>query len=234
VVAVDHYTDIPLDVRARLRARMASYRYDDVAEIRRDSVQGRHRYAPDLRHMHFGQGRVCAEVTRDSWTDDMVERGLVYCESGHCLIVPTVCNNVSRITRVETPGDAGGAGVGAGPLDGGGAPVSGPSFSEIAAGEPELPGNGLARAGTAASPDNAAMADAPASPPGVEWGQPTDRPGWGDPGYVFGEGSPGMVLRPGIPGPTPPIPEPGTTGMGLAGLAALMVWLGRRRRSAEA
>jgi hypothetical protein len=38
-------------------------------------------------------------VTRARWTDRMHERGLVYCEQGHCILVPTVCRNVSRIDR---------------------------------------------------------------------------------------------------------------------------------------
>jgi hypothetical protein len=29
--------------------------------------------------------------------------GLVYCEQEHCLIVPTVCRNVSRVTRTGVP-----------------------------------------------------------------------------------------------------------------------------------
>jgi hypothetical protein len=102
VAAVDRYADIPAPVRARLKARMADYRYDEVATIRRDSIVGRHVYT-DMREMHFGQGQVCRTVTRDKWADGAEERGLVYCESGHCLIVPTVCRNVSRVTRAPAP-----------------------------------------------------------------------------------------------------------------------------------
>ena len=41
--------------------------------------------------MHFGQGQVRRTVTRAKCGNDMVERGLVYCENSHCILVPTVC-----------------------------------------------------------------------------------------------------------------------------------------------
>ena len=99
VAAVDHYPDIPLEVRKKLKERMAKRAYDEIATIQRDAIVGKASYEPTIRDMHFGAGQVCNTVTRTRWTDKMQERGLVYCESGHCLIVPTVCRNVSRITR---------------------------------------------------------------------------------------------------------------------------------------
>jgi MYXO-CTERM domain-containing protein len=103
VTAVDRYSDIPESVRAALKKRMAVRHYDDIAVIRRDTVVGQHLYSPELRDMHFGQGQVCRTVTRAQWTPTAEERGLVYCESGHCIIVPTVCRNVSRVTRLSPP-----------------------------------------------------------------------------------------------------------------------------------
>lgn len=100
VAAVDRYTDIPAPVRARLKARMEARQFDEIATIRRDSVTGKRRYGAEIRDMHFGQGTVCRTVTRTKWADDTVERGLVYCESGHCILVPTVCRNVSRIKQL--------------------------------------------------------------------------------------------------------------------------------------
>ena len=100
VAAVDHYADIPPDVRGRLKQRMATRQYDDIATIARDSIGGRAQYAPELRDMHFAEGGICATVTRDRWPADARERGLVYCDSGHCLIVPTVCRNVARVKTV--------------------------------------------------------------------------------------------------------------------------------------
>ena len=100
VESVDRYTDIPADVRAVLKQRMATRQYDDLVTIRRDAIAGRDTYAPEIRDMHFGAGRVCRSVTRTRWAADHVERGLVYCASGHCLLVPTVCRNLSRIARL--------------------------------------------------------------------------------------------------------------------------------------
>lgn len=125
VAAVDRYQDIPEAARAALKARMAARRYDEIATITRDGIEGLHRYT-DLRDMHFGGGTVCRSVSRERWPAAAVERGLVYCEADHCLIVPTVCRNVSRISRaagssvsppdmplrevVEVPGGTGGLG----------------------------------------------------------------------------------------------------------------------------
>lgn len=99
VAAVDRYQDIPLTVRTRLKARMAERQYDEFVDIERDAIVGQTRYEPGIRDMHFGDGRVCGTVTRAKWTSNMLERGLVYCEGEHCILVPTVCRNVSRIRR---------------------------------------------------------------------------------------------------------------------------------------
>ena len=40
-------------------------------------------------------------MTRAAWAPQTQERGLVYREAGQCILVPTVCRNVSRITRAE-------------------------------------------------------------------------------------------------------------------------------------
>ena len=109
VEAVERYTNIPLEARDRLKKRMAARQYDEIVTIRRDSITGHHRYSADIRDMHFGNGRVCRTVTRAAWAPTAVERGLVYCEGEHCIVVPTVCRNVSRITRLppQTAGPGG-------------------------------------------------------------------------------------------------------------------------------
>ncbi len=117
VAAVDHYPDIPADVRQRLKQRMAERRYDDIVTIRRDSIVGRDEYDPGIRDMHFGERSVCAQTTRAGWSAEMRERGLVYCEAGHCILVPTVCRNVSRIDRLP-PKRVAEPAVPAGPGDG--------------------------------------------------------------------------------------------------------------------
>jgi hypothetical protein len=120
VAAVDRYQDIPAPVRARLKARMASRSYDEIVDIRRDAIVGKARYRPEIRDMHFGSGQVCGTVNRVQWHNDAQERGLVYCEAGHCILVPTVCRNVSRITRESPAVASAGAGGGAVPAGGGG------------------------------------------------------------------------------------------------------------------
>ena len=99
VTAVDRYSDIPTAVRVRLKQRMQARQYDDFVDIRRDSISGRAAYEPTIRDMHFGLDRVCGQVTRERWRAQMHERGVVYCEQEHCILVPTVCRNVSRINR---------------------------------------------------------------------------------------------------------------------------------------
>lgn len=97
--AVYRYKEIPRSIADRLSARMAKQQYDDVAEITRDQIKGEAEYT-DLRRMHFGKRSVCAgAVSRNKW-GARVERGLIYCEETHCIIVPTICNNVALVTKV--------------------------------------------------------------------------------------------------------------------------------------
>ncbi len=119
VAAVDRYTDIPTAVRVRLKQRMQARQYDDFVDIRRDSISGRAAYEPTIRDMHFGLDRVCRQVTRERWSAQMHERGVVYCEQEHCLLVPTVCRNVSRINRLPAmvAGEPAGSTPPSGPRD---------------------------------------------------------------------------------------------------------------------
>lgn len=98
--AVDAYRDIPAATRARLKARMAARQFDEVVKITPTEIIGRAIYASQIRDMHWAGG-VCRGVAdRSRWPAGSTERGLVYCEDGHCILVPTVCRNVSRITRL--------------------------------------------------------------------------------------------------------------------------------------
>lgn len=92
------YADIPKPVQDKLYARMARQDYDDIVEITAGVVKGAYFYE-GLRQMHFGNNRRCEQVDRSKW-DGRLERGLVYCEGTYCLLVPTVCRNVSRVDRV--------------------------------------------------------------------------------------------------------------------------------------
>ena len=91
--------DLSEAARRQLGALMATHRYTDVATITRDDIAGTHAYA-DLREMHSGRGQVChGEVDRSAWSATHRERGLVYCVAEACVIVPTICNNVSLVSR---------------------------------------------------------------------------------------------------------------------------------------
>ena len=102
--------DVPEDTRAKLRALMAAHHYTDVATITRDDIVGARGYT-DLREMHSGRGQVChGSVDRTAWSPARHERGLVYCADDACVIVPTICNNVSLVSRKpdrEAPLDEG-------------------------------------------------------------------------------------------------------------------------------
>ncbi|SEL28642.1 PEP-CTERM protein-sorting domain-containing protein [Roseateles sp. YR242] len=210
VAAVDRYKDIPAATRAKLKARMQERRYDEIVDIRRDAIVGRYDYDAAIRDMHFGTGQVCQTVSRAKWKDTTLERGLVYCEDGQCLLVPTVCRNVSRITR--------------GPLKGAGAPVASTEedntplmFDPPAAGAPNVEGGGAGNGDTGSFARASAL-----STPSVE-----SLPVAG--GYLTPPSAgPGLIVLPPntspteIPSPPPAVPEPQTWALFALGLVALL------------
>ena len=235
--AVEAYQDIPAPVRARLRARMASRAYDEVVAIRRDSIDGRRAYRSDIRDMHFGGGQRCNTVDRSGWTAQAEERGLVYCEAGHCILVPTVCRNVSRI-RLAAGGVSGVAGAAPAEAAAGGAAL--PALDAVAASDPgsavalstpsdqaALPLSQVAGPGAALAIDSgtetagASFAGSSAAPaPALAAGGP-DR-------WPPGDGPfPGLPRLPLQVVPTSPVPEPATPLLLAGGLVWLAAW--RRR-----
>jgi len=103
VAAVDSYKDIPEQTKARLKKRIEVRDYDDFATITQSGISGKYPYSPTISGMHFGgKGKVCGQVSTLTWTPTQVERGFVYCEDGFCLLIPTVCRNVSRIERLPS------------------------------------------------------------------------------------------------------------------------------------
>lgn len=234
VPAIDRYLDIPTPVRMRLKQRMAARRYDELVEIRRDAIRGRHDYRPEIRDMHFGVDRVCREVTRSAWTDTMRERGLVYCDSGHCILVPTVCRNVSRIERLgpaqvaaepaEAPAAVSSQGLAGDP------PVEGaPTFADgvvaaldppVESGDPWMPDEAIDVLSPPESPD----------PGAAPWG-PATPPIFGGPGFG---GSSGGGGNGGVLPPVSPVPEPATWANLLAGLVLWGALGARRQRRAGA
>ena len=96
--AIESYK-LPKPVELLLKEKMKSQKYDDLAEIRSTGITGQFVDYTDLREMHSGKGIKCKTVSIN-WTPDQVERALIYCEGEYCIAVPTVCRNVSLITRV--------------------------------------------------------------------------------------------------------------------------------------
>ena len=248
IAAVDRYQDIPEAARAALKARMAARRYDEIATITRDGIAGAYRYE-NLRDMHFGSGTVCRTVTRERWQPKVQERGLVYCEQEHCIIVPTVCRNVSRITRV--PAQKGAAADSVGP------PEALPGERMQVAGIPPAPTGELQfespAAGNQRSFALAATEPASALPSGSDSGLGGGSGGGSDSGtvpfaglgsvlpgsgagpFVPLPGPSGLPGVPGVPGIGPAtvtaVPEPSAILMAVAALGVL--WgVSRRRRSA--
>jgi hypothetical protein len=250
VAAVDRYRDIPADVRARLKARMAKREYDDLVSIRRDSIGGRggYDYGSTISEMHFGTNQLCHAVTRAAWSPTMEERGLVYCESGHCILVPTVCRNVSRVTRKAAANEVAGASFAeeASPAFALAEPPPIDWFGPTGAGDPAMAGQpqidwfGPTGAGGSGGPTTAALPteDAYGGPPvfadgggfiGTNAG-PARRPTFTPTSEVPADSTP-----PDVPSVTV-VPEPQTWTLMVGGLAALLFTARRRglRRPAAA
>jgi len=235
VAAVDRYQDIPAPLRAKLKARMLKRDYDEIVSIQRDQIKGRAQYGSTISEMHFGANNVCKTVSRTKWTQKYEERGLVYCEENQCILVPTVCRNVSRIQRLtpraSAPAAATNVASAAQEIDdpqgqlemdppaagalGGGAPGSErSSFAQLASGPNSgLDGSGSATPGGITSGNPPAPAGPPVGPSG---------------GGVFVPPLPPSVV---VTTPeVPAIPEPSTWAMFGAGLLALVFVAARRRR----
>jgi PEP-CTERM motif len=243
VAAVDRYPDIPVATRAKLQARMAARRYDEIVDIHRDRIVGRHAYGAEIRDMHFGNGQVCRSVSRGKWTAQTLERGLVYCEDGQCILVPTVCRNVSRITRTATM-----PGVGGSPSQARDEETSALAFDPPGAGAPMTEGGGagtgegVSFAQVAALPTPVASAESLIRSPSLG-GAGTTVPGLISLPQVTSSGNGATPTTPDLPTvPTvpdlpaqpvfpavPAVPEPQTWALFVLGLAALAVSACRRR-----
>lgn len=210
VAAVDHYGDIPPAIRDRLKQRVSEHRYDDVVSITRDAIRGQHAYDPEITGMHFGEKRVCQQVSRKRWTPQRKLTGLVYCEEGYCLMVPTICGNLSRVQRQSDE-----------PLDIEPAAGPPPAAAQPAAAPPVEP----------VTEDLAGLPPTEAGPPETFAAGPEPTfvtPIWpGPPPYVWiGPLVPPVVTNPPVPG----IPEPAAWAQLLAGVAVLGGWLALRQR----
>lgn len=217
VAAVDRYTDIQPSTRTKLKARMQRRLYDEIVTIRRDSIEGAATYSPSITGMHFGQGQVCGTVTRARWTPQMRERGLVYCEDDECILVPTVCRNVSRIKRIRpapTPQPAGDEPIDISPSAGGwGTP-----------GQLAPIGPGL-RLPPWAPPAELPMVTPHAGPPLASTQAETEAASSAMP-MVWMDRLPALTPEPApllLQAPTPPVPEPAAWTLMAIGLAGLLL-----------
>lgn len=210
--AIRAFADIPPDVQTALIRKHAARQWTARVDIRRDSIKGDDgaEYV-GLRDMHFGSaGKVCAQVDRSKWGDDMVRGGLVYCAYETCVIQPADCSNWARVDRIaphisvvepEAPVSAGGGGVAIGPL-------------------PEPP---------AAAPLVPVVTATPTIV--VRTFERVAYPDWAPPSYSAG---PIYIRVPHIreprPGPiTAPVPEPETWALMLAGMVGVVVMAKRRK-----
>ena len=249
VAAVDRYPDIAPQVREELKARMRARQYDEIVVISRDAIRGKGNYNARISDMHFGPGRVCRNVTRSGWSEQMQERGLVYCVQDVCILVPTVCRNVSRITRVPAS-----ATPAAGAAPAGAAPVAAAPAAPEAAGVPVIDHPDALRGGSftgvGAPPAVASTPFLPfdyvrtvggITPPAGMGGGMGGGGGGGGGSLPPDQGSsiivpPAVILPTTLPPPAPTVlpavPEPQTWAMLLAGLALLACATLRRRPAA--
>jgi len=96
--ALARYTDIPADAAAQITSKARLLQPDTLVTITRDGVESPDGTATNLRDMHYGKDRLCAgPVERSAWKDTHAEPAFVYCSGEHCIAVPIVCGNVSRI-----------------------------------------------------------------------------------------------------------------------------------------
>ncbi|MGK5054539.1 MHFG family PEP-CTERM protein [Janthinobacterium sp. RB2P8] len=240
VAAVDRYTDIAPPVREELKARMRARQYDEIVVISRDAIRGKGNYQARISDMHFGPGRVCRNVTRSGWSEQMQERGLVYCVQGQCILVPTICRNVSRIAQASAsaPPAAGGA------VPGGGAPVAAvPAGPEVAA-VPVIDNPDALRGGSFTGgvipPAVASIPFMPFDYVRTVGGMGGGSGGGGGGGLPPGSTGSSIIVPPSVILPTlpptemnilPAVPEPQTWAMLMAGLA-LVAFASLRRRQA--
>ena len=231
VAAVDRYRDIPPEVRARLKTRMAKREYGDLVSIRRDSItsRGTHAYGSTISDMHFGTHQVCRSVTRASWSPAMEERGLVYCESGHCILVPTVCRNVSRVSRRGVGNDIAEAPLLLEAAPPGAVPAvaadDGITLPTALVGVPEIGTFDAGPTWIAGAPG--ALAFGAAGPVGFGAGGSAGVPPWLPPTVGTSSFPPGGSDTTGRPVVTP-VPEPQTWASLSAGLVALALFARRR------
>lgn len=248
--AIDRYSDIPVKVRDKLKRRMTYGNPDETVQITRDAITGKYTYGAAIRDMHFGASKVCHTVTRANWSATRAEPAAVYCADSHCILVPQICGNVSRITR-ETQAGAGKPGQELAPPTAARGAASdplydwGPHIGEKELGLADAPSYDMSELGESlrqgAMPDPQGDGAWSVQPwpefplaaldwPGGEFDRLRGRnlppaPGGGGNG---GGDNPGQPITPGEQ-PVTAVPEPETWAMLLGGLG-LTGWMARRKQ----
>lgn len=100
-VGIDYYIDIPSETRELLKGRIKLGLYDEIVDITKYGISGKSNYGETIGEMHFGRNHICTTVTRTRWPEDMVQKATVYCEGKHCVIIPFICGNISRIKKLS-------------------------------------------------------------------------------------------------------------------------------------
>jgi hypothetical protein len=96
----DAISRLPIDYidKIQLKKLVANQNYTEIATITQEGIEGFLASYTNLRYMAFGKNKVCKNVTM-KWEPSRVERGLIYCTPNACIIIPTVCNNISLVDR---------------------------------------------------------------------------------------------------------------------------------------
>lgn len=91
---------LPIDIedKRKLTTLVEKKDYVEMATITQKGIEGFYYKYDNLRYMAFGRNKICRNV-KMNWEPARVERGLVYCTPKVCVIIPTVCNNISLIDR---------------------------------------------------------------------------------------------------------------------------------------
>ena len=97
--ALWNYPDIPIGAKNILISKIDKFKYDEIVLISRDGISGN--FKPQITDMHFGKKSICREIDRSKWETTHRELAMVFCEKDFCILVPTVCRNVSRVRKKD-------------------------------------------------------------------------------------------------------------------------------------